>query len=594
MRACFLVALLGLYLDHVFQLRGAPFWTAGLSHWLDPNFINVLLEHWYVSLRDGGSPASPPMYYPVQKTLAYSHGLILYVPFYAPLRVLLHPFQAYNWTVLLVVAVGIVSLYVLLRRLGLSLVESAIVTALFVTSRNVMNGSTLEWTQRLSVFLIPPILLVLLVSFRTRNTRTGLVLAGLAGCLSTLMYVQDFYTAHLALFFVIAACLGFGFVVGAPRAMNAVGRFGRGQTRAGLLALTIALLGAAWTWYVWDSGGGRVRLLGVELRSRDWRRPAVVAGAATLVFLWSNRKALASIRLPRPQPWRMAVALGAAAGAVVFLWIYAGAYIERRGFPEEHLLGQLFVRHPSAWSGPLEALRGLKGYETLRPFGFVAIAALIVWMPRAGAARRVRLYALWAVGISVFVLLVPLRLPEFSVWRSFVEPLPGFGAIRDPKRIIYLYELAVALAAAGLLASLKPGSVPRGALTLLAVCVIAAADHLEVFGYHRRIAVHDRWVAAPIAVDPSCRSFYIKGASAAYMARSDHMWSLYNIDAVFVALDIGIPTLNGYSAWFPDGWNLLNPQEGAYAGEVKAWIDRNGLTHVCELDIDARTMSPRD
>src|SRR5687767_14716912 len=89
LRACFLVALMGLYLGHVFQVPGVPFWTAGLSHWLDPNFINVLLEHWYVSLRDGGSPASPPMYFPAPKTLAYSHGLILYVPLYVPLRIFL-------------------------------------------------------------------------------------------------------------------------------------------------------------------------------------------------------------------------------------------------------------------------------------------------------------------------------------------------------------------------------------------------------------------------------------------------------------------------------------------------------------------------
>ena len=585
---------MGLYLGHVFQVAGVPFWTAGLSHWLDPNFINVLLEHWYVSLRDGGSPASPPMYFPVQKTLAYSHGLILYVPLYVPLRIFLHPFQAYNWTVLLTVALGMASLYVLLRKLGLSLVESAIVTALFVTSRNVMNGSTSEWAQRVSVFLIPPILLLLLVSIRMRHPRARLVLAGVAGCLSTLMYVQDFYTAHLALFFAIGAGVAFSFVGGGPeRVKDATVRLGRAQTRAALLALAIAVVAAAWTWYVWDSGGGRVRLLGVELRSRDWRRPAVVSGAALLVFLWSNRRAFGSIRLPRPDPWRVAVALGAAAGAVVFLGIYAGAYLERRGFPEEHLLGQLFVRYPSGWSGPLDVLRGLRGYETLRPFGLVAIGALVAWMPRVGASRRVRLYALWALGISLLVLLVPLRLPEFSVWRLFLEPLPGFGVIRDPKRIIYLYELAVALAAAGFLTSLKPGSVTRGVLILLAVCVIAAAGHLEVFGYHRRIAVHDRWVAAPIAVDRSCRSFYIKGASAAYMSRSDHMWSLYNIDAVFVALDIGIPTLNGYSAWFPESWNLLNPQEAAYAGEVKAWIDRNRLTNVCELDIDARTMTPR-
>ena len=40
------------------------------------------------------------------------------------------------------------------------------------------------------------------------------------------------------------------------------------------------------------------------------------------------------------------------------------------------------------------------------------------------------------------------------------------------------------------------------------------------FDYERPLALFDRWVAAPIAVDARCRSFFMRGASAEYMSRS--------------------------------------------------------------------------
>jgi hypothetical protein len=70
------------------------------------------------------------------------------------------------------------------------------------------------------------------------------------------------------------------------------------------------------------------------------------------------------------------------------------------------------------------------------------------------------------------------------------------------------------------------------------------------------------------------------------------MWSLYAIDAMFISLNHSIPTLNGYSAWWPDQWALANPQEPGYSGVVEQWIARHHLRDVCELDIEARTMRP--
>jgi hypothetical protein len=594
LRGCFVLAVPLAFLAHVFQIFDRPFWNAGLAYWLDPYFINALLEHWYVSLRHGNDPASPPMYFPVGKTLGYSHGLVLFAPFYIPLRLFLHPFLAYNWTVFLVLAAGIACLYVLFRKLGLTLLESLTIAALFFTSRNVINEPLSAWTQRASVFLIPPILLLLLVSARMTRPAFRIGLTGFGGFLSTLLYVQDFYTAHLAMLFVAAFAVAAVFTEGGiARAHKAIRGWWQTQTFASTAALVTAAGAAGWAWYLRNVGGGEVAVLGFEVRSHDVRRPAVIAVGAFVAFFYLNRRVLRMPRLRRPNSWWIALTIGGAAGAVVFLWFYLGAYLEHRAFPEEQLLRQLLVRDPTSWTGPLDMLRDLDPYNTWRSFILVLIVAVLVWIPQVGAGRKARIYWMWFLAVSVVVLFVPLRLGEFSVWRAFVEPLPGFGVIRDPKRIVYLYELAVALATAALLASFAPRSAFRTAVMLLALFFIATDRGPDKFRYHRSIAVFDRWVAAPIAIDPSCRSFYIKGASAEYMSRFDNMWAQYGLDSLFVAFRLGIPTLNGYSAWAPEGWTLFNPHEAGYDEAVQRWIDRHGLTNVCEFDIDARRMIRR-
>lgn len=164
-RALAVVTLTTLYLSSVFRLFEATFWTAGLGDWWDPYFINFLLEHWYQSGLHLSDPTTPPMFFPIEGTLGSSHGLVLYVPFYAIARLFLHPFQAYNATLFAVMAMGVFCLYALLRRfLQLTFAESLLLSLFFLTSANVMGHWIGIWSQRASVFLVPAILLAALAS----------------------------------------------------------------------------------------------------------------------------------------------------------------------------------------------------------------------------------------------------------------------------------------------------------------------------------------------------------------------------------------------------------------------------------------------
>ena len=160
------------YFTYVFQITNGSFFNSSLGDWVDPYFINYLLEHWYHALSTLSDPFSPPMFYPAQKTIGYSHSLILYAPFYVPLRVFFHPFQAYSLSLLVVIETGIICLYIVLRRfLQLTFVESLLLTVLFFSSPNVINGTIGVWSQRASVFLVPPMLLLILLSWRGRPGR---------------------------------------------------------------------------------------------------------------------------------------------------------------------------------------------------------------------------------------------------------------------------------------------------------------------------------------------------------------------------------------------------------------------------------------
>jgi hypothetical protein len=579
------------YVAEVFRIHEPSFWSAGLGDWMDPYFINALLEHWYRAAGNLSDPSSPPMFFPATKTLGHSHGLVLYAPFYMLPRLVLHPFVAGNVALALMMETGIICLYVLLRRLKLSFVEALLLAAFFFSSQNVINGATGTWAQRLSVFLIPPILLLLVEAMERRTGAIAVTLACVSGLFATLLYAQDVYTAHFASLLVACAMIAVLVIDGGLK--RAMQTFWRTQSAAMLVALVIAIGAGAWATAIARFGGVELYVFGLKIASHAWRRPAWVALIASLAWLWMNRRMIrAHAHAPRPSPWFAGFAAGAVAGAAIVAWMYLGAFLQHRSFPEEHLLNALRPVGPLSWSHPREAVEALRGYYTLRPFVLVVALTCLAWLPWFGVDRRLRRYWLWLLAVSALAFLIPLRFGDTSVWRMLIEPLPGFGVIRDPQRIIYVYELALVVVITLLLAPLPGRAAYRWVTTGLVVLLMATAWNRESFGYSRPVETFQRWVAAPIAVDRACRSFYIKGASDTYMARSDHKWTLYNVDAMFVAFALGLPTLNGYSAFAPEGWDLANPQEPNYAEHVTRWIGQHHLTGVCELDIETRVMRP--
>lgn len=579
------------YFSYVFQIPGGAFRHYGVGDWGDPYFINFLLEHWYTSAARLTDPASPPMYFPVKGTLGYSHGLILYAPAYIAARSVLDPLLAHNVTLLVVLISGSFCLYLLLRHFaGLRFVEALLLTAFFCSSRNLINHETSIWSQTASVFLIPPILVIACAAARMRDGIGRRLLAGLAGLLATLLFTQEFYTAHFALFFA-AAAMSAWLIVGNNRAVRAwfADRWSQ-ERRVGVrAAAVVAAAAGAWALVLLISGGGTIRLGGIQMSSRGWERPAIVALiAASVVVL---RRGLPRFEFPfrGGRSWLLPAGLGALLGSGVFIWVYLPSILQHAGYAGDEV--RLVARSASLPIG-LDFVRGLSVYESPRPFYLACLVFALAGLTWTRRDRALLVYSGALVALSFIVLVVPVRFDSFSVWTEFFRPWPGFSAIRDPKRIIHVYELFLVLVAA-LLMVRSPGASRFRLFASIAAFVLLVSDwNREVFVFYRSPADYRRWVDAPVDVDPACRSFFIKPASEAYTSRWSYFRTSYSVDAMFVALKYSIPTLNGYSGWNPPQWRMFDPHQGDYREVTAEWIRLRNLTGVCELDIERRTMRP--
>jgi hypothetical protein len=585
------LAVTVVYFSYVFQIPRNSFWRLGIGDWGDPYFINYLLEHWYISATRLTDPASPPMYFPAQGTLGYSHGLILYAPVYIAVRSVLDPFQAHNITLLLILVAGSVSLYLILREIvGLRFIEALLLTVFFCSSRNVVNRATAIWSQTASVFLIPPIILMVCVAARTPEGMGRRGLAGLAGLLLTLLFTQEFYTAHFALLFVSTAIAAWLIVEKHAAIREWIGDLWRQERRVDArIAAVVAVVAGAWTVVLLTHGGGVITLHGFRFSSREWSRPALLTLVALGVLLYRHGLPRFEIQLGRAKQWVQPFGVGAALGCCVFLWVYLPSIFEHAGYSDDQLI--LTPHDASRWRG-LNFVRALGVYDSFRPFYFAFLTAGLACLPWVRLDRKVRIYCGGFLLLSLIVLVVPVRFGTFSVWRTFFAPFPGFSAIRDPRRIIHVYELFLVFLAALLMIRLPRRSRFRFLASTILIVLLVTDWNRQVFVFGRGTAHYQRWVDAAIDIDPACKSFFIKDASEEYTSRWNYLRTLFSVDAMFVSLKYSIPTLNGYSGWDPAEWRLYQPRDPDYRLDVARWIERHHLTGVCEFDIERRTMRP--
>jgi hypothetical protein len=516
----------------------------------DARLIHLLLEHGYRWLLDGPWRRSfwdLPIFYPTPNTAAYSDVLLSAVPFYAPFRLLgVGPDLAFQLWALTVVSLNFVAMHL----------------------------------------------------FLTRCVRVGPAPAAVGAFLFTFASPRLIHLPHLHLhvhFFTVVCVYAAWRLVGAPSrgapppsgpASAEVGAPSRGAPQAPLGSRGLL---PSWAWAIifWLSGVAQVYAsfylgwflalglavcAGSGLAFRSTRGPLLAA-------LWANALPLAAgaALAAGPLAWLGGHYLAAARTVNLYPYAWVG-----EALPNPSLW---FVRGPRCWLSPERALvrLGLISVDRL-PDGenALGIGPITTLLAAAGLVlgwRRPPVRVLLAGTLTLLVLFTVFWPPSAgggpgkSLYALVFPILPAAGAVRVPGRVVLLLLLPASVGLA-LLLQRRP-TLPI-ALAVLLVCLAEQGRTTPTYDRHDSRA---RIEAVAARVPPDAGAFF------AYRTMRARDWLLLgtHLDAMWAALETGVPTVNGWSGRFPPGWGLLDNEllpdqpAGPLFAELDDWLAKNGV-----------------
>lgn len=520
----------------------------------DNRFIIAILEHWRAVAHGRASFASPNFFWPEKGVLGYSESFILFSLPYAAWRAAgFDIYVAFELTLILLKAVGFFAMLWLLR----SLIRVSRLVALI--------GATL---------------------FTISN-----------------LYFISAGHAHLmtVVFVPLLACL-------ACAAWRAYGRGRRGLGHAcgvafGLLLALVLFTSFYIGWFaIFASGTVIVNALLIRvLQTRDLsplREWARVAGGRAPVFATA--------------------VLVFAVAMIPFLITYLPALKQTggRAFQEDLMYSARptdllnIGRENWMWGRAVDALMIRSGHGPMVPgeqqrgwppltVALIAGGLLLGFRRksdggRAGLLRYDQRFLAALLGLS-FVIgwALSIKIGERSLWWLVFESVPGGPAIRVPARFNIVLNILVVILACLVLEELgkRRGRLWRIAYWVTPVLLIAEQINTDPDHLIRRDS--EGVIFARVSRPPStCRSFFL--TYPARRSEAPSFLSVNQIDAMLIARNYNIRTINGYSGWFPPGWNFLRFDKD-YLSNVKRWAQSESVTlGLCGLDLRNGSWTPVD
>ncbi|MGH9069280.1 MAG: hypothetical protein ACRD0J_17590 [Acidimicrobiales bacterium] len=190
---------------------------------------------------------------------------------------------------------------------------------------------------------------------------------------------------------------------------------------------------------------------------------------------------------------------------------------------------------------------------------------------------------------------VPLHTHYFTVW-AVLHHLPGATAMRAIDRAQLVTGFAAFLSAAAAVTEVV-GHLSRsptrhfrargagrrrllyvvGVLVLLVIAEQFNTSDTSVLS--RKAQSH--LLASVRPAPASCASFYVVDS-----ADPDLPFYESQVDAMLIAQRLRLPTINGYTAYNPPGWNLEDVGDADYPASVSGWAKAHHLTAgLCRLDL---------
>jgi hypothetical protein len=168
---------------------------------------------------------------------------------------------------------------------------------------------------------------------------------------------------------------------------------------------------------------------------------------------------------------------------------------------------------------------------------------------------------------------------DFVPWYFVFENIPGAEAIRAIGRIGLVSQVFLLVAMAASLPHLPESKrKPRLNFAIVLALVLVFIEQLN-FGLDLSLSRKDLMAWPEVPPPPKqCQSFFVDPVE-------NRPGFAANLDAMIIAVEGGVPTANGYSGYFPEGWRLLDTQSESYSGEVFKWTAYSGTqTGLCGFD----------
>jgi hypothetical protein len=506
----------------------------------DVRFVVFIHEHVYRWLNGRADFLSPPFFFNQTNTLGYSDAFILDQLIYAPLRVLgAEPLLVLSLIAIVLSAIAYSFLYLLLRRLDVSVTLASLSALIFTFSNNLYLKS---WHfQHFAVYYIPIITYCGMVAIGELGRRPirAYLLGAFAGVLYGLLFSSGYYVAWF---------FGLALLIFAP----IVGFMAWPQVRA---------------WWCLHP----MRVFGL--------------GCVSSVGFVAALSLFAVIYAP-------VLALGAARNFDEFLH-YAPQPIDIVNVGKNNLV----------WSGLIRALHLIPDDElgfgelstALTPLVQILLlaSAILSYQPGFWAAdARGRIFpavVIASVSVCALFFVVTVQINHHSLFHLLYVVLPGASAIRVGYRAMVVANLfavtAIALTFHQGLRTLREWRTTRSRIwlgvlmTLLSLTVVEQVNLAQATRLSRK---DERELLSAVGDAPRrCLAFYAA-------SQEDVLPEDLQVDAMMVAQAQNLPTLNGYSGFKPPGWDLGEPDAADYEQRVLRWaLDRNIVEGLCRLDIDS-------
>ncbi len=499
----------------------------------DGEIAIAIVEHWHRVFAGAAHWPDPSFFYPERGTLGFTDALFLYGLVHAALRAV--GFDVFTSIMIIMAALAAIGFFGFLRlarrHFGLSMPWAALGAFLFAFAN--MNAVKMIHAQAYAAMLLPVLCDLVLTAWKAEGRSKAAVLVAIAGLLHGLLFITAFQTAwFFTLFLVLFAAL----------------------------------------------------------------YPVVFGLAATRVLLKEARA-----------KWHVTVAYAVAfvVGVVPFLMLYLPVLLSGR----HRELSEIFGNSPDArdivnvtpfnwvW-GELLRMAGITG-RPARPvwevelgftpgvflalLGTVAVLMMSIRRAPGTAVDRDRWIVVFGLGVLISWL-VQIDYFGFRPWSIVWALVPGAGGIRYTFRSQIVANLFAALVVARALHGLAALARVRGFAPALvaAVALFLAVEQVNVqwpasISRRKQIAILDAIPPAPVG----CRAFYLVPGAAP----TDKQGWEHQAQAMMISQVRGIATINGYSSWLPEGWDLEEPSAKTYPGAVRTWAATKGIAaELCGLD----------